>query len=109
MSKKILLWFFYALLLFLLGAAAVLLVPMRKQLADDSRELNRQRQIEESRRIEANKLESEVNALQNDPDAVEKVAREKYGMAREGETVLMVTGKSSIPAVAPAAGSRSTS
>ena len=93
MSKKILLWFFYALLLFLLGAAAMLLVPMRKQLADDSRELNRQRQIEESRRIEANKLESEVNALQNDPDAVEKVAREKYGMAREGETVLMVPGK----------------
>ncbi len=93
MSKKILLWFFYALLLFLLGAAAVLLVPMRKQLADDSRELNRQRQIEESRRIEANKLESEVNALQNDPDAVEKVAREKYGMTREGETVLMVPGK----------------
>jgi cell division protein FtsB len=36
------------------------------------------------------KLQAEIKALEHDMEAVEKVAREKYWMAREGETVYRV-------------------
>ncbi|MER3524339.1 MAG: hypothetical protein C4326_09795 [Ignavibacteria bacterium] len=36
------------------------------------------------------KLQAEVRALEGEPKTIEKVAREKYGMIREGETVYRV-------------------
>lgn len=42
---------------------------------------------------ETKRLQSEAKALEGDPRAVEKVAREKYGMIREGETVYKVNRK----------------
>ena len=39
---------------------------------------------------ENKRLESYLNALNGDKKTIEKVAREKYGMAREGETVYKV-------------------
>ena len=42
---------------------------------------------------ETRRLQSEAKALEGDPKAVEKVAREKYGMIREGETVYKVNRK----------------
>jgi cell division protein FtsB len=36
------------------------------------------------------KLRGQVKALDSDPRAIEKVARERYGMIREGETVYRV-------------------
>ena len=39
---------------------------------------------------ETKQLQAESNALDGDKKAIEKVAREKYGMAREGETVYKV-------------------
>jgi cell division protein FtsB len=36
------------------------------------------------------KLQEQSKALDNDPKAIEKVAREKYGMIREGETVYKI-------------------
>ncbi|MDL1892753.1 septum formation initiator family protein [Sphingobacteriales bacterium CHB3] len=42
---------------------------------------------------ETKRLQSEAKALEGDPQAVEKVAREKYGMIREGETVYKVNRK----------------
>ena len=38
-------------------------------------------------------LEAQSKALDNDPKAIEKVAREKYGLIREGETVYKVKEK----------------
>jgi cell division protein FtsB len=43
--------------------------------------------------VESRKLEGESKALDGDKDAIEKVAREKYGMVRPGETVYHVTKK----------------
>ncbi len=40
--------------------------------------------------IETQRLEAESKALEGDRKAIEKVAREKYGMVREGETVYRV-------------------
>ena len=39
---------------------------------------------------EQRKLQGQTKALDNDPRAIEKVARERYGMTREGETVYKV-------------------
>jgi cell division protein FtsB len=39
---------------------------------------------------ETQRLQSYLKALDGDKETIEKVAREKYGMAREGETVYKV-------------------
>lgn len=39
---------------------------------------------------EQQKLQQQSKALDSDPKAIEKVAREKYGMIREGETIYKV-------------------
>lgn len=42
---------------------------------------------------ETKRLQAESKALDGDPKAIEKVAREKHGMIREGETVYRVNRK----------------
>ena len=43
--------------------------------------------------LETKQLQAESKALDGDKKAIEKVAREKYGMIREGETVYKVRKK----------------
>jgi Septum formation initiator. len=40
--------------------------------------------------IETMRLQEQIKALEGDKKTIEKTAREKYGMAREGETVYQV-------------------
>ena len=40
--------------------------------------------------IETKRLQEQIKALESDQKTIEKTAREKYGMAREGETVYQV-------------------
>ena len=40
--------------------------------------------------IETARLQEQIKALEGDKKTIEKTAREKYGMAREGETVYQV-------------------
>ena len=40
--------------------------------------------------IESQRLQTQIKALQGDQKTMEKIAREKYGMARQGETVYKV-------------------
>ena len=40
--------------------------------------------------LEQSQLQQQSKALDTDPKSIEKVAREKYGMIREGETVYKV-------------------
>jgi cell division protein FtsB len=44
-------------------------------------------------KIEQRKLLNESKALDNDPKAIEHVAREKYGMIKQGETIYKVKRK----------------
>jgi cell division protein FtsB len=41
--------------------------------------------------LEEKRLQEEIKALENDLGMIEKIARERYGMVREGETVYRVT------------------
>jgi cell division protein FtsB len=40
--------------------------------------------------METKRLQEQIKALEGDKKTIEKTAREKYGMAREGETVYQV-------------------
>jgi cell division protein FtsB len=40
--------------------------------------------------IETKRLQEQIKALEGDKKTIEKTAREKYGMAREGETLYQV-------------------
>jgi len=51
-----------------------------------------QRMIKEAE-AENKKLQAESKALEGDKKTIEKVARERYGMVREGETVYRVKPK----------------
>ena len=87
-QTRVLVWIFYIVLFSRMGLAAALIFPLYKQHAEDSRELARYRKIEESKQAISNELANEVHQLQTSPEAVEKVAREKFNLCKEGETVL---------------------
>lgn len=58
-------------------------------------ELEREQMLEKIRSAEEEqrKLKDQSKALDGDPKAIEKVAREKYGMVRENEKVYKVAPK----------------
>jgi len=62
-------------------------ILQRIRLEDQKKEM--QARILEAQR-EQQQLQQQSKALDNDPKTIEKVAREKYGMIREGETVYKV-------------------
>lgn len=47
----------------------------------------------DSVQAEQNRLKNELKGLINDKEAVEKVAREKYGLIKEGETIYKLKKK----------------
>lgn len=82
---------------FVLGAivAGVVLfgnhgVLQRVRLQHEKSELT---QKLEQAELESKRLQAEVKALDGDRIAIEKAAREKHGMIREGETVYRVNKK----------------
>jgi|GEM_PF-253958 len=82
---------------FVLGSIVVLYVSFgthgviqRMRLQHQKSELAAKIQEAET---ETKRLQAESKALDGDPKAIEKVAREKHGMIREGETVYKVNRK----------------
>lgn len=76
------------LLLFVLFGNHGILQRFKLQRQKAELETKVQRAEEQTRR-----LESESKALDGDKRALEKIAREKYGMHREGETVYKINKK----------------
>lgn len=80
------------LLLFVLAlvfaAAAVLLLPVYRSYQKKQAELGTLNEKLNDRRDESARLNTEVADLTRSPEAVEKVAREKFGLVREGERVI---------------------
>ncbi len=62
-------------------------VLQRLRLQYEKQELE---QMIKDAEAETKRLQAESKALDGNPKAIEKVAREKYGMIREGETVYKV-------------------
>ena len=77
--------FFFGLIL--LGAA-VLLLPVWRDYRSKEAELIKLRAELAKLKAERNEKWQEVQALHNSPDAVEKVARERFNLVRPGDKVL---------------------
>ena len=76
-----------AIVLALLAGAALLL-PVYRAKQKKQEEMYRLRQTLEEKEAERNARARETEALKSYPPAIEKVAREKFRYAREGETLL---------------------
>jgi cell division protein FtsB len=67
--------------------SAYFLAPMHREMRDAQHELAA---LQESRAGQENRtweLKRQISALRTDEDAVERVAREKFGWCREGEKI----------------------
>ena len=60
-----------------------------QRLSLESQKKRMEEKIQEARQEQV-RLQQQSKALDGDPKAIEKIAREKYGMIREGETVYKV-------------------
>ena len=84
------------------GALAILIaaaVGDRGYLAARRRQADYAEMIEKIRIVEADnsRLQAEIKALKEDPYVVEKLARERLGLARPGEVVYMLPEASRHP------------
>lgn len=87
-GKSIVIYFMYAIFIVVIIAAAAVVWPVyrkHRQVNDYVAELKEELK---ARTDEAVALNKEVHDLEHDPGAVEKVAREKFGLVRPGETIL---------------------
>ena len=86
-NKKLLLGLLILLPIFLYVLFDNKGIVQRIRLELQKREMEQKVQEAEA---EGQRLRDEVKAIENDHDAIEKVAREKHGMVRDGETVYRV-------------------
>ena len=92
-TRRTLLW-----LLFIVFAAimtALFLYPRYQLLRENQHKLKHHQEQLARKKTEREKLRMEVDSLKNSPEAVERVAREKYNMAKPGETVMVYPEKKS--------------
>ena len=86
-GRSIVVYFFYAVFIVGIIAAAAMIWPVyrkHKKIKEYVTEVNEELRQKTAEAVELNRI---VNDLDSKPEAVEKVAREKFGMARPGETV----------------------
>lgn len=78
----------FLLFLLILAAALVMLWPVYNDYRKKSNELDRLKVELNNRREQAGELNAEVAKLKRSPEAVEKVAREKFGLVKDNEKVI---------------------
>ena len=71
--------------LLLIGMWYLPIIQQNQRMRADILRLQNELQKEQAH---ANELQAQINALQNDPNTVERLAREKLGYAKPGETVI---------------------
>ncbi|HTX22923.1 MAG TPA: septum formation initiator family protein [Candidatus Aquilonibacter sp.] len=72
-------------ILLLIGMCYLPLIQENDRMRAEIYQLNQQIETETN---QLNQIQAEVNALQNDPKTVERLAREKLGYAKPDETVI---------------------
>ena len=77
----------YLIIMLALLAGAALLLPVYRNYQKKQAELQALEKTLAEKQTESAELNRQVGALQTSPEAIEKVAREKFGLAREGETI----------------------
>ncbi|MEL0010238.1 MAG: septum formation initiator family protein [Bacteroidota bacterium] len=89
-NKKILLGLLALAILIWFLFVDVYSLKTRWQLQQQKQELIEKTQELEEQSI---KLETDLKELEKNPDLIEKIAREEYGMKKEGETVYKIKKK----------------
>ncbi len=87
--SRFLLSLFYFFLIIMGIIAALLIWPAYRDYRARQEEYYRFKELATDKRDKVNEIRRNVNALEDDPSAVEKVAREKFGLCEEGETVII--------------------
>lgn len=87
-KKSITGFFFYFIILLMFILATMLILPVYHQFKLREAKLALLREQTALKTAESMRLHQEVNALANDPRAIEKVAREKFGMCGKGELIM---------------------
>jgi cell division protein FtsB len=72
-------------ILLLVGMCYLPVIQQNQRMRSDILRLQNELQKEQAR---VNELQAQINALQNDPNAIARLAREKLGYAKPGETVV---------------------
>lgn len=87
-KKKIVLYFFYLLVVLLVLSSAVLILPVYQKYQKRYEYLAKLKEEAAIKTAESIELNSDVHSLKHSSAAVEKVAREKFGLCNPGETVM---------------------
>ncbi len=85
--KKAIAVIVYAVCAILLLVAFAVLMPAYKKMKEKQSEIYELEKQLAEKKAEIQELKEELNGLDSNPDTVEKVAREKYNLCREGEIV----------------------
>jgi cell division protein FtsB len=80
-------YMFLAALLLVAGVAGYVLLPAYREYAQTKNEQEQLQSTLLEQQMQSDELRGEIHAIQNDPKAVERVAREKFGWCREDERV----------------------
>ena len=80
-------YFFLAAFLLVACAAAYVLLPAYREYAQTKATQKELQSALLERQMQSDRLRGEIQAVQEDPKAVERVARERFGWCREDERV----------------------
>ena len=78
----------------LFGMPYLRLLQQNERMRADILRLQTQLQIEEAK---SKQLQVQIDELRNDPNAIERLAREKLGYAKPGETVIRFEAPTNVP------------
>ena len=91
-KKRFLLYLFYVVSILCIGAGVAVIYPVYRQCEEMEAILEESNAYAAIKRSELTKLHCQVRDLESNPAAIEKVAREKFGLCRPGETILVYPG-----------------
>ena len=80
-------YLFSLLFIITVATAFFILIPAYTDYQNARSDVNELRRELRQRELEAHRLRQQINRLKNDPDKIERVARERLGWCREDEKV----------------------
>ena len=86
--KKVISVFLYILLFLIFVFALTLFSPAMKRTHEVEQKLDEQKVVLEKKKAVRTALLREVHDLERNPEAIEKVARERFNMCKEGEIII---------------------
>ena len=87
-KKEIVLYFFYLLVVLLVISSAVLILPVYRKYQKRYEYLAKLKEEAAVKTAESIELNRNVHSLKHSSKAVEKVAREKFGLCKPGEDLM---------------------